>query len=327
MYEISPPLTRRETNTENGFQAERQEPFKLPAERSDWAPTPLDPYDVADTEGTPYIIASLKKIEGKMEQVEGDYPPELLQMVEESLMTVTTARCDKNYNALHRHQSHFEGHEFSDQFLALHEKARRGIADTTESLQLVAEPDGLRSAEVAKESHPLDWEATEPVERQLRQDIASFDENAEFTAPGHEPRYKFYRPDSPENPQFITLSRKRNFAYLPENDLEVIKRSQLVVRLDDEGLSPEQQIPRDVKQRIKQGLAKKEDMNDVISELGPDIEQAIYSHSEWIAPTATIYYCKKPNGQELEYQRPDLEALNGHLGSAAVDYSEDNPNA
>lgn len=325
MYEISPPLSRWETGAENESWQNDQEAFRLPKDRLDWSPTPLDPYDVASAEGVPYMIASLDKIEAKMEAIEGDYPPELLNMVSESLMAVTTARCDKNYSALHRHQSHFRNYEFSDEFVEAHTKARQGVADTAESLQLVAEPNGLRSIEIGKETHPLDWDATDPVEQKLQEEISLFDENAEFTAPGYEPRYKFYRANNQQNPQFITLSRKRNFAYLPEDDLEIIKRSQLVVRLDEEGLTPEQQIPSEVKQRIKQGLAKKEDINEVISELGPNIEQAIYDHSEWIAPTGTLYYCKKANGQELEYRRPDLEALNGHLGSAAVDYSPDNP--
>lgn len=350
-----------EINTERPlmttFDDRGRERFILPRGRDDFVPTPLDPHNVVcEDSKTPYVIGSLDKVQALVDetQANGRHPEWFTDCVRESLMAALMKRCEQNNFALAIHRASFDPRTIDEDFEQRHERARAGVASVEELLSLASHPQGLGAVEVAKLSHPLDWHATKPMDEAISSALEAY-EDTTFLGKSDNNRYKFQRAVmSPEGSVLaVVVSRKRNYAVT--GNLLIVKRSSLVIRLDDE-LDEDQQAPEDLKVAMNDALAAarviegqtggdadayQEFLDDRVRAVAADtIEQALALQAgerpSWLTPTATSYYCKAVDRELPRYRfdhgdhvKPDREILTsaeeqasesvrGYLGSAAV---------
>jgi len=129
-------------------------------------------------------------------------------------------------------------------------------------------------------------------------------------------RYKFQDvvKDSDGNALAVVVGRKRDFARI--GNLVVVKRSSLIIRLDD-NLDEDQQVPDSLKLSMKDALAEADTVKGskayqkyldeyiqsiAASTIEPVLAAQIGERPSWIAPTATSYYCKATDRQFPEYK-------------------------
>lgn len=340
--QLYPSLAEREQPEESRIQRNTAGKFVLPEGREDYVPTPLDPNNVVGPGGRElYTLGSLDKIGSLVEKlrVTSEHPDWLLDIIHHSLMASHQKRCVQNSDALAWHGSTYRDAPFSDEFSEIYDCARAGVATMPELMALAHEPHGLRAIELAKLSHPLDWEATYGMDTAVNFAIEEFDTNADFRERSAHRRYKFHRADldGNDNLRALVVSRKRDVALL-KDQLLVVKRSTLVLRFDDE-LGDDQQFHPQFTSLIKAAMhdAKTEPprtgedkddayrrcVNDAINAAAPEyiepmLALASIDKPDCIAPTATSYYCKAVNRAELTYQTPAQRAASESLGLVAV---------
>lgn len=276
----------------------REAGFRVPLTgREPHVATPLDAWRVSDADGTSYVEASIRLAERRLadhEEASGIVTPAWLKdFISISLNAAITKRCVQNTEVLHRHNKNqfaIENDDLKDVF----ERAKVGDASPAELIWLVTELPTIPSVELAKLSHPFDWQTSLAMDTVVNTSINELDPNARWRGRGANPRHKLMRATREDNPRAIILTRKRDVASMWNRTL-VVKRSSLVLRFDDEV-----SVPRQLQLAAKTwvSLAKQRDAKDSMDmaakAVGGFVEEALAlpynQRPEWLLPTATSYY-------------------------------------
>jgi len=267
-------------------------------ERSEYGAVPLEPWTAVEEEGgllrkkrQTYLAASVLRINGRIDAAmdtavnqygwvgSPDLSRELRSLVESSLYDSQRRRLDLNPGALQRGSV--------DEEDVRYEKAKNGTATPAELLALLMEYPKLESLELAKLSHPLDFQATQEMDDEVMYSLAwmGFDFLDE---PG---RYKTksYKAELPA----ATVLRKQTIAerQTESGTLQVVQRRAFLVRGDEEARA-DNDIYLDRMLHDPEGHAriyeKIEGWYPYAKRLPVEYERS----RKWLQPLATSYYAK-----------------------------------
>lgn len=249
-------------------------------ESIDYAAVPLD-LPVDDIRYCPYVVASLDRINGRLDDAmhdarlhgwvaSGDLASQLKLLIQESLLTSHWERIDRNRKS--------DISAFADMNDERVIRAHEGVARPLELISILEDYPRIKTIELAKLSHPLDNEAADAMDSEVKQAIQFLGEEL---LPG-EPRYK-RKLSRDDIPAAIILRKQAISDYeTVHGRIQIISRRAFLTRGDAEA----QVIPF---------LDRKIRNPDRIDELGQKIEAylpGLHEDLRWLQPIATSYYAK-----------------------------------
>lgn len=201
--------------------------------RSVYAPTPLNPYDVR-IDGVSYILdaqASINQLfEKNLEKLDVSPTTAVVGLLQTSIHSALFRRFGGNSNK----SLAFNCDDISADLFS---KACLGEASMDELVALLArKPEALQSLEIAKQTHPFDWNATADMDNEVdvmmaKCDFSKFSDEATQNA-----RYIYMRADVIDNPTAMILVRKTDFGdkHIPDSDesIRLVQRDSLVLDLN-----------------------------------------------------------------------------------------------
>jgi len=191
-------------------EAARQTFERLALTRPDYAATPLNPYSLQEENGA-YIRGAQQYVESILDTnllaLKQKPPKEVIDLLEVSVNSALFSRAAEN-------QGKTIPVDCDDEAAKLFIKACQGFATPAELLALfVRYPQGLESIELAKQTHPFDWRATDDMDVAVDEALT---EHSAFSLRGSERtqnvRYYLTRADNMTNPAAIILRRKADIA-------------------------------------------------------------------------------------------------------------------
>jgi len=212
---------------------------RLAEDRPEYAATPLNPYSLREDGGVAYIRNAQQYIEkilqGNLQRLHFSPPETVVELLETSVNSALFDRAQENQNKT-------IPLDCDEEIALLFEKACRGFATPDELLELFMHyPETLGSIELAKQTHPFDWRATEKMDIAVDEALSGGD----FSMRGHERtqnvRYYYLRADDFHDPKAIILRREADIAVnrLPKGSAVAVQRDSFVLDLthDDAGAS------------------------------------------------------------------------------------------
>jgi hypothetical protein len=162
--------------------------------------------------------------------------------------------------------------------------AKSGFATPGELLELLREHPQIGSIELAKLSHPLDWDATFPMDDDVYKTVSDQLGDLRFAAPTY--KTKTMAGDVPA----LTALRKQTIGMYETKDgpLHVVRRQAFLVRGDEEA-----------QEELRDPYLGRKVRNEARHEphLFPEVEEAVHgldpkSYAKFVQPLATSYYVK-----------------------------------
>jgi len=258
--------------------------LELKPHRLEYGAVSLDPWRAIDHEtGDNYVDASTRRISVELQKalisaVEAGWvqSPELAKKLYD-FMEISLYDAQMRRIVFNDARSDALDDMRSDQRVL---RAIEGLATPSDLLEILVDYPDLGSIEMAKLTHPLDFDATRAMDADVCETAIS-----RFGAiDPEEPRYKMKRVDA-EIPAGIIL-RKQVIAGgdTPNGLIQVVQRRSFLVRGDD-GVSLDPYLARKVKNpdRLPE-LIDKIDGHLLVA--GGDVDSA------WLQPLATSYYAK-----------------------------------
>jgi hypothetical protein len=207
---------------------------RLAEERPDHAATPLNPYSLREDGGVAYIRNAQQHVEkilkNNLQRLHFSPPEVVVELLETSINSALFNRAQANQNKT-------IPLDCDNEIATLFEKACRGFATPVELLELFMRyPDTLGSIELAKQTHPFDWRATEKMDIAVDEALSASD----FSMRGHERtqnvRYYYLRADDSRDPKAIILRRKADIAVsrLQKGSAVAVQRDSFVLDLTHE---------------------------------------------------------------------------------------------
>lgn len=128
-------------------------------------------------------------------------------------------------------------------------RAMNGEASPCDLLEVLRDYPALESLELAKLSHPLNTEATMPMDRDIRATLGKLGVAVGYNPPVYKP--KSYHDDLPA----LTILRKQSIGSLgiPGGQIEVVRRQSFLVRGDDEAREIDPLLDRKIRNRERFG--------------------------------------------------------------------------
>jgi hypothetical protein len=276
-------------------------------DRPAYAPTPLNPHQLIEKGtlgGGLYVVKTFKRLEEVVEESRrrlGDkFSPAVYDLVMISTASAHYVRCERNRGDI--------VNDGPPERAELYEKACTGAATPEELLALLHMAPELGAIDLAKLTHPFDWDATRTMDTAVNEAIARFHPNPIWISPEKARKnLEFLRPDDYHTPNGVILARRREVARIDDH-LVVQKRSSIILTLTREAPTP---IEVEVQKLVKKLLAQEEMLEkaaqahnkaliqDVyeskaatLAELQPYIEDGFFHHPNWMYPTATSYYAE-----------------------------------
>lgn len=269
------------------------------APRLDYGAVPLDPWKAADLhDGVPYATASYRHISEKLSRAMLEASerhwvesPELMANLYEFL---EISLYDSQQKRIERNPTGIDGVVAdSDERIV---RAKNGTATPSELLEILVDYPQLGSVELAKLSHPLDFAATEAMDKDVYGILAT-KTNGEMLQ--ETPRYKVKRRMGKldaDDDDFVAAIILRKQALMnfetSHGTIQIVQRRSFLVRGDKEARMIND---RDLAVMIEDDGNFEELTEKVESYLGlePDLLQDL--GVKWLQPTATSYYAKYVN--------------------------------
>lgn len=184
---------------------------------------------------------------------------------------------------------HYDTENFMDMVNLEDERVRRamqGEASPFELLDTLADYPRLGSLEIAKLSHPLDFEATHEMDDDVRASLLKLGGRVEPAEPIYKP--KSYMDELPA----MTLLRKQPVGGfdIPQGKIEVVRRQSFLVRGDEEARELDPLLDRKIRNR-----GRFSEISQKIENYLPNIH--LYPFLSTFSPIATSYFAwvrKKP---------------------------------
>jgi hypothetical protein len=222
---------------------------RLAEDRPDHAATPLNPYSLREDGGIAYIRNAQQHIEkilrGNLQRLQFAPPETVIGLLETSVNSALFDRAQENQNKT-------IPLDCDGEIALLFEKACRGFATPDELLELFMHyPETLGSIELAKQTHPFDWRATEKMDIAVDEALSG---NG-FSMRGHERtqnvRYYYLRADDSHDPKAIILRRKADIAVsrLSKGSAVAVQRDSFVLDLThDDASASRQEVTKWIRQ-------------------------------------------------------------------------------
>jgi len=172
--------------------------------------------------------------------------------------------------------------------------AKAGLATPAELLELLQEYPQIGSIELAKLSHPLDWDAPFAMDEDVYKTVSDQLGDLHPIAPAY--KAKTINADVPA----LTALRKQTIGMYEtqEGPLHVVRRQAFLVRGDEEAQEEQNDGHLDRKVRNRTQVRKGEDPYDRYEqELFPLVEDTVHMldhvpYAKFVQPLATSYYVK-----------------------------------
>jgi hypothetical protein len=254
-----------------------------PRERLPYAAVPLDPWRAKHPNtGSSYYATSLNRIsditdrsiataieDGRILSV--DTAQALHHFIGTSLLDAHTRRI------MHNGQTNLEGISEPESVEPL-TLAMDGLAHPDELYRLLRDNPQLGSVELAKLSHPFDFNASEEMDDVVRSVIASEGELHDEV-----PRLKVKRVDGSIPASIVVRKRVVGAQMVEGGFIEVVERRSLLVRGDEEATTEMPYVDR-----ILKNPARRDELAELINARlkDPDPETV------WLQPTTTSYYAR-----------------------------------
>ncbi len=261
---------------------------KLDQVRLPWSPTPLNPYKFS-RDGQPYMMASLDTIDRIMEstselELANNAPFHIKQLMPSSVRGALTRRF---------HAATLKV-PTGDTPLELFKKAENGSASPVELIALLELDPSMSSVEVAKYSHPYEWDVTEQMDKTVTDALDKFD----FTVNNDQPvRYIFAGADNMQDPSAVTIVRKVDIGTIDSvnGTLNVVKRDSYLLDLaaDFDGAA-------DVRKECKRFISgvnrnNPDGFDGAPARYNKDflpvvLDEGIDSYADYVYPAVSSYY-------------------------------------
>lgn len=261
--------------------------------RTAYAAVPLEPWsaEYPGSEGVPYDIASLVHIEERLEEnitdalehgvLEIDYRfSDLYEFVKDSLNDAQYRRI--NFNNAHALPARlYPTEEYID-------AALEGTATPEELLRLMLEQD-LPSIELAKLSHPFDFDAT----RDMNTAVLEAEKVHGFTlVSDSEPRYKPKRIDRVIGAMVMVRKDVVATKQVGDEVIEIVRRSSLLL-LDGEESDLVNRFVTAAETEPKDRTQTQDAIDDISIFLTKILASPIRDELTWLFPTTTSFYVRR----------------------------------
>lgn len=173
----------------------------------EYAPTPLNPYEL-DFNGVKYITLASDAINAIFWQNLARLPRRPAQSVIDLLeVSVTSAL----YRRFENNSGKAIAPDCDDMAAELFQKSCLGLATPNELISLLAhQPADVQSIELAKQTHPFDWEATSEMDATIMSMLDSNGFEASYQTGQTNLRHYFTRVDDIDKPATIIMIRKED---------------------------------------------------------------------------------------------------------------------
>lgn len=224
--------------------------FRSDYNRLDYSPTPLNPYHLKKN-GRAYIESAQRHVRAVFEsnlEVLTERPREaVIDLLEMSVASALFQRFERN-------SAKELSPDCDDRSSELFVKACLGSAEPSELLELLSRQPQLESIELAKQTHPFDWTATESMDGAI--DYAMEDAGfSQLSERSDTARYYYARSNDHDQPGALIVIRKIEVGHTSGDhpDLTVVQRDSLVVDLEQPGL---ERVQKEVAAWLKSPQAK-----------------------------------------------------------------------
>jgi hypothetical protein len=267
---------------EKAYNKERPKPHRL-----EYGAVPLDPWNATDPgDSLQYSRASLNRIDVKLAAAMNlahrrgwVKSPELAESLQRfiggSLYDSQIRRIELNPT--------IPIEDMTDRYDTKVESAKNGTATPSDLLELLVDYPDLGSLELAKLSHPLDFNATQAMDTDVNEALKAYAKGRFLGLPS---RYKkkSYDPTIPAG----TVLRKQDLFTLDtiHGTIQIVQRKSFVVRGDEEACADNDPF---LYRKLKQP-ERSDELFQKIEAYLPDIN--LYPELRWLQPIATSYYAK-----------------------------------
>lgn len=254
-------------------------------ERLAYSPIPLDPWSATDPEtGVSYYLAALERLEEKAAAVisasrflDDAQKSAVGDFLLSSLVYTHTNRVDYNHDS-------FQTLNDLDTPCDTLRYAREGTATPSELIDILTTHPEIRSLELAKLSHPLDFSNADELEMDQAIIAALSAKNA--LLPNSSTRYKSRRFE--ESIPAMILTRKQDIGMIPldtTRGIYVVRRQSLLVRGDLQSDSSDAK-------KLLRTMKNPERLSELADRIETYFQYEFDPDNQFVQPAATSYYAK-----------------------------------